>query len=61
MGFRDFSSFNQIVIAKQGWRLLQFPESLIAKILKARYFKQTNFLGASAGFNILYLKDYSVE
>lgn len=55
MGFRNFSSFNQIVMAKQGWRLLQFPESLVAKIVKARYFKQTNFLGATVGFNISYL------
>lgn len=51
IGFRDFSSFNQALIAKQGWRILQKPDSLMAKILKAKYFKHSNFMEAKLGSN----------
>ncbi|KAH9670994.1 hypothetical protein KPL70_017175 [Citrus sinensis] len=37
MGLRDFSNFNQALVAKQGWRILQFPDSLVTKILQARW------------------------
>ncbi|KAH9663932.1 reverse transcriptase domain-containing protein [Citrus sinensis] len=49
LGFRDFSSFNQALIAKQGWRILQHPDSLMAKILKAKYFKHSGFMDAKLG------------
>lgn len=51
MGFRDLSSFNQALIAKQGWRVIQFPDSLMAKVLQAQYFKQTGFRNAKLGYN----------
>lgn len=34
LGFRDFSAFNQAMLAKQGWRLLSNPHSYWAQILK---------------------------
>lgn len=37
LGFRDFTSFNQALVAKQGWRFLQFPNSLVSEVLRARY------------------------
>ncbi|XP_024039324.1 uncharacterized protein LOC127898872 [Citrus sinensis] len=51
LGFRDFISFNQAMVAKQGWRLIQFPNSLVSKVLRARYFRSCSFLNAKPGSN----------
>ncbi|KAH9797396.1 putative reverse transcriptase/RNA-dependent DNA polymerase [Citrus sinensis] len=51
MGFRDFTCFNQALVAKQWWRLLQFPSSLVSKVLQARYYRSFSFLSASVGSN----------
>ncbi|KAL9451486.1 hypothetical protein AB3S75_013115 [Citrus x aurantiifolia] len=49
LGFRDFACFNQALISKQSWRIIQNPESLLTKILQARYFKSCEFLQAKLG------------
>lgn len=51
MGFRDLSSFNQALVAKQGWRILHNPDSFMAKVLKAKYSKHTDFMEAKLGSN----------
>jgi hypothetical protein len=38
MGFRDMRLFNQALLARQAWRLVQFPDTLCAQILKAKYY-----------------------
>lgn len=46
MGFRDLRLFNLAMLGTQGWRLIENPESLCARVLKGRYFHDTNFLSA---------------
>ena len=46
LGFRDIHTFNLSMLAKQGWRLLQNPDSLCAQVLKAKYFPAGNVLEA---------------
>lgn len=46
MGFRDLTLFNLSLLAKQGWRLLRNPGSLVAQIFKAKYYPHTSFLNA---------------
>jgi hypothetical protein len=38
IGFRDMRLFNQALLARQVWRLIQFPDSICARLLKAKYY-----------------------
>ncbi|KAL5562410.1 hypothetical protein UlMin_032157 [Ulmus minor] len=49
MGFHDLGCFNQALLAKQGWRLIRNPDSLVGKVLKACYFPNGDFLNARKG------------
>jgi len=44
LGFCDFQVFNQALLAKQAWRLIEFPDSLCAKLMKAKYFPNGDLL-----------------
>ena len=54
MGFRDLQAFNLAMLAKQGWRMLEEPSSLMAYLYKAKYFSNCDVLGASIGSNPSY-------
>jgi hypothetical protein len=46
MGLRDLQSFNLAMLAKQVWRLLCYPDSLCARVLRARYYPDGKLLNA---------------
>jgi hypothetical protein len=48
-GFRDLICFNKALLAKQSWRLMQNPESLATKIIKAKYYHRKSFFEAKLG------------
>lgn len=49
IGFRDMSKFNISLLVKQGWQLMETPRSLIVRILRAKYYCDSNFLEYSLG------------
>lgn len=51
LGFRDIRSFNMAMLAKQIWRLHKEPNTLLAKVLKAKYYPQQDVLKANLGHN----------
>ncbi|XP_057794871.1 uncharacterized protein LOC131011108 [Salvia miltiorrhiza] len=54
LGFRRLGAFNQSLLAKQAWRLLKFPNSLVARVLKGRYYKDGDLLKAQPSSNASY-------
>ncbi|CAL1410544.1 unnamed protein product [Linum trigynum] len=55
MGFRDLKGFNIALLARQLWHLHQRPESLVSRIMKAKYHKNVNILEARIGYRPSYV------
>ncbi|KAM1191401.1 hypothetical protein PS2_011695 [Malus domestica] len=49
LDFRDLLAFNIAYLAKNGWRLLHNPDTLLGKILKEKYFPDRSFMEATLG------------
>ncbi|CAH9078499.1 unnamed protein product [Cuscuta europaea] len=49
LGFRRLREFNLSIFAKQAWRIFTEPNTLAARVFKARYFPRGNFLNAKLG------------
>ena len=47
--FRDIQAFNIAMLAKQGWRMLSNPSSLMAHLYKVNYYPNGDVLNASLG------------
>ena len=55
MGFRGLKAFNLALLAKQGRRIQQSPNSLIHNLLRAKYFMNSSFMDAQVGKNPSYI------
>uniref|UniRef100_A0A803PAC6 Reverse transcriptase domain-containing protein n=1 Tax=Cannabis sativa TaxID=3483 RepID=A0A803PAC6_CANSA len=51
LGFRSLVHFNQALLAKQAWRIFKQPNSLVSKILEARYYPNSSFLNSALGLS----------
>lgn len=47
LGFRDIQDFNVAILAKNSWRILTSPTSLLARLLLGKYCQNTAFLSAT--------------
>ena len=43
---RDMYAFNKALLAKQAWRLMTLPSSLLARVYRAKYYRNTGFMEA---------------
>ncbi|XP_019181672.1 PREDICTED: uncharacterized protein LOC109176732 [Ipomoea nil] len=55
LGFKRLHEFNMALLAKQGWRILTNPESLVSRLLKEKYFPRGGFMEANLGGNPSYI------
>lgn len=55
LGFRCIEGFNQALLAKQSWRMLCSPNSLVSRVFKGKYFPHTDILKASLGYRPSYI------
>ncbi|KAJ1260266.1 hypothetical protein BS78_10G218800 [Paspalum vaginatum] len=44
LGFTDLKLFNQTLLGRQAWRLIERPNTLWARVLKAKYYPNGNLL-----------------
>ncbi|KAJ8765805.1 hypothetical protein K2173_015611 [Erythroxylum novogranatense] len=51
LGFKHLHDFNLSMVGKQAWQLFKDPTSVVARVLKAKYFPSTSFLASNLGNN----------
>ena len=54
LGFKKLREFNLAMVGKQAWNIVTNPSSLVARLIKARYFPDANFITARLGSNPSY-------
>jgi len=50
LGYQDLEAFNMGLLAKQGWRLVQHPETLVARVFREKYHSGGSFLESRLGW-----------
>lgn len=55
MSFRNFHSFNLVMLGKQDWRLSTNKDAIVKSVFKAKYCLWGDFLGARLGYNSSYV------
>lgn len=55
MGFRRLKEFNLAMLTKQALRFIHKPNSLVARVLKAKYYPDTCFLEAKRKGNLSFV------
>jgi hypothetical protein len=55
MGFKSLKAVNMAMLGKQAWKILTHPESLITRLIKARYFPTSDYFAARSGHNPSYV------
>ncbi|KAL2249340.1 UNVERIFIED_CONTAM: putative mitochondrial protein [Sesamum indicum] len=51
LGFRELERFNIAMLAKQGWRFVTNPSSLLSRVIKTKYFPRSDFFDAKVDHN----------
>ncbi|XP_025621471.2 FBD-associated F-box protein At4g10400-like [Arachis hypogaea] len=49
LGIKNLRAQNLALLSKQCWRLMKYPNSTLSRMLKAKYFRYTDFLHAEIG------------
>ncbi|KAA3465452.1 reverse transcriptase-like protein [Gossypium australe] len=55
LGFRNMAQFNISLLAKQGWRFFNCPDTLVSQVFKAKYFPDCHFLDSRLGNSSSYV------
>jgi len=58
--FKSLGTFNLAMLGKQGWSIMTNPQTLIAKMYKARYLPHSNFFKLPWGINQVFSGDVFV-
>lgn len=49
LGFRDLAKFNNALLSKKDWKLIMYLNCLFARVMKAKYYLNSEFSKASLG------------
>lgn len=55
LGFRSLVDFNMALLGKHCWSIINNPQSLVARVFKARYFHEAHLLNAKRGGGSSYI------
>lgn len=54
LGFKDMETFNDALLGRQAWRLMKGENTLLGKVMKAKYYRHCSFLDAPLGYSPSY-------